>query len=97
MFESPTQFARYFITVVFRLSGQFGESGFVRLDLPGFFRSDLFGSKSPMEGTRELIIAAKFDLDTGRPHKKRTTDKDLNLKFLRVFGYFGNIKLKKTL
>ena len=41
----------------FCLRRHFAKSGFVRLDL--------FGSKSPLEGTRELKIAAKFDLDTG--------------------------------
>ena len=35
----------------FCLSGHFAKSDFVRLDLPGFV---LFGSKSPLEGTREL-------------------------------------------
>ena len=44
------------------LSGHFEKSGFVRLDL--------IGSKSPLEGTRELKIEAKFAVDTGEPHKK---------------------------
>ena len=59
----------------FCLSGHFVKSGFVRLDLPGFVRLDLFGSKSPLKGTRELKIAAKFDLDTDRPHKKELLTK----------------------
>ena len=62
----------------FCLSGHFEKSGFVRLDLPGFVRLDLIGSKSPLEGTRELKIEAKFAVDTGEPHKKRTTAKNLN-------------------
>ena len=44
------------------LSGHFEKSGFVRLDS--------IGSKSPLEGTRELKIEAKFAVDTGEPHKK---------------------------
>jgi hypothetical protein len=46
------------------------KSGYVHLDLPGFVRLDLFGSKSPLDGTRELKIEAKFAVDTGEHHKK---------------------------
>ena len=63
------------------LSGHFAKSGFVRLDL--------VGSKSPLEGTIELKIEAKFAVDTGEPHKKRTTAKNLNKKFFFIFLLFS--------
>jgi hypothetical protein len=59
----------------FCLSGHFETSGFVRLDLPGFVRLDFIRSKSPLEGTRELIIEAEFAVDTGEPHKKELLPK----------------------
>jgi hypothetical protein len=67
------------------LSGHFAKSGFVRLDL--------IGSKSPLEGTRELKIEAKFAGDTGELHKKITA-KNLNKKVFLYFWYFRNFKLK---
>jgi hypothetical protein len=77
-------------------SGHFSKSRFVRLMVPRFVHLDLFCSKSPIEGARELKTKAKFAIDTDQHHEIRNTIKLVKLEvFVNTFCYFEILNSSK--